>query len=223
MKQHIGLKEFAYREIKTMLLTGRIKPGDRIREDHLAQELSVSRTPVREAVNRLASEGFIQELPRRGLFAARFTKKQLYDIATVHENLSLLAIQQCVAALDEKKKEKLAEVFDCYKDACMRGDSASTAKYDTLFHVTIAELTGNRTLYEYICELEDMITYARFSDNYTYGEGGFYQFHQNVFDAIMNEDAVAAAKLVNANTHSFLEWTKLPEDERESDDAGAEA
>ena len=85
--QHYVLKENAYKIIKNKILGLEIKPGSRIWEDRLANEISMSRTPVREAINELASEGYVNKIPRKGVFCLELTKDQIKEILDVREVL----------------------------------------------------------------------------------------------------------------------------------------
>ena len=183
-----GLKEFAYNSIKKMLLDGKIKPGDRVMEADLAEEISVSRTPVREAINQLVAAGFIIEKPRHGLFAVKFTEKQLKDIGTVRSALSMLAFDQCCEFMDEEKAELLTEAYQAMVSACESGDFSAVSRADGQFHKTIAQLTGNDTLYSYICDLEDLSIYSRQMDNYVYNKEHLLESHSKMYHAILSRD-----------------------------------
>lgn len=69
-----------YGQIKLMAMTYQFRPGERINEVHLATRLNVSRTPVREALNRLSSEGFLSTLPNRGFFGRLLDVKEIYNL-----------------------------------------------------------------------------------------------------------------------------------------------
>lgn len=192
-----GLKEIAYNQIKQMLLDGTIKPGDRIREDLLAQQISVSRTPVREAINQLIVAGFVKDVPRHGLFAMKFSPKELADIGTVRSVLSSLAIEQCCANLTPDKEKQLTKAYHQLMDACENGDFSQISWYDGMFHKTIAKLSGNEKLHSYICDLEDLLIYSRQMDNYSYSIDNLIQAHQQIYQSILSKNSESTEEIMS--------------------------
>src|SRR5450756_2699242 len=96
-KVTISAREKAYEYLRSSVLSGRFHPGERLAEEHLAKELGISRTPIREALHKLESEGLIKALETRGFIVSLDTKQEveeLFEIRSVLEGLSLIHISE---------------------------------------------------------------------------------------------------------------------------------
>ena len=91
IQNHRPLREIVYEELKMQILTGKIIPGTRMMEVELADDMGVSRTPIREAIRQLEKEGLVTIEPRRGAYASQISVKDMVDILEVRQNLEGLA------------------------------------------------------------------------------------------------------------------------------------
>lgn len=91
LQNHRPLREIVYEQLKMQILTGKIVPGTRMMEVELADEMGVSRTPVREAIRKLEKEGLVTIEPRRGAYASDISVKDMVDTLEVREDLEALA------------------------------------------------------------------------------------------------------------------------------------
>lgn len=206
--RHLGLKEKAYELIKERLISGDIKPGERIREDLLAEEISMSRTPVREAINQLTAEGFVYQIPRKGIFATKFTEEELIDIIEIRVMLESYAARKCCQNITDGQIKELEDIFNKLKNALLNSDLVNAGVYDGMFHKKIGEYSRNNKLATYVNEIEDIATYARRTETYIsgvrYAESNSIKQHEAIFDAIKNRDEEAAAKAIEINTRELL-------------------
>lgn len=206
--KHLGLKDTAYKLIKDRLLSGKIKPGERIREDLLAEEISMSRTPVREAINQLSAEGFVNQIPRKGIFANEITREELFDIIEIRVLLESYAAKVCSRTITEEQLKELEDVFLKFKNALLIKDKVKYGLYDGMFHKKIAEFTGNKKLYYYICDIEDSVVFIRRMDNYNLKhkltEEESIRSHEDIFNAIKNRDEEAAFNAMGLNTKELF-------------------
>ena len=166
------LTDFVYSEILNMILSLQIKPGERIREDLLAEKLGVSRTPVREAVNRLTQNGFITSVKRKGLYCVEVTQKDLYDLLDLRTVLESLSFHKCIDIATNKQLDHFQEIIQDFHskfNAIIRHTDASTSTeiallhndYDVRFHVGIAAISTSTRLIKYISEVENLLLIAR--------------------------------------------------------------
>ena len=158
---HQSLKENAYHLIKRKLLSLEIAPGSRIREDHIAEEISMSRTPVREAISLLVSEGLIRWEPRKGLFFIDLSLEEINDLIDVRCALEALAVALCIDRIDEDIERRLEEIIKSAEESLAKADYEACNKMDSLFHKEIAWATGNQKLIQYLEEIEDFMQIAR--------------------------------------------------------------
>ncbi|HEY8344582.1 MAG TPA: GntR family transcriptional regulator [Bacillota bacterium] len=158
---HLSLKQRAYQLIKEKLLNQEFSPGARIREDLLAEEIEMSRTPVREAINQLTAEGFIKNIPRKGLYCIEPTQKEIADLLSVRKYLEMLAIEQCVEKITGEDLDELDRYIKLYEEALAVEDFKTCNKYDSAFHMGIAKATKNQRLIKFLSEIDDFMHIAR--------------------------------------------------------------
>ena len=88
--EFLPLRDVVFNTLRKAILTGELQPGERLMEIHLANQLGVSRTPIREAIHKLALEGLVIMIPRRGAEVAQITEKSLKDVLEVRRALDAL-------------------------------------------------------------------------------------------------------------------------------------
>jgi DNA-binding GntR family transcriptional regulator len=166
------LTDYAYSEILKMILAADIKPGSRIREDLLAEGLGISRTPVREAVNRLTQNGFINNIKRKGLYCVKFTRRDLVNLMELRVALESLSFEKCIDMASEEDLNGFQSTIDDFwhqLDVIMGHDENIMGKeiallhneYDVRFHVGIAQISNSPRLIQYVTEIENMLLIAR--------------------------------------------------------------
>lgn len=159
--QHLSLKENAYRIIKAKLLSLEFKPGDRLREDLLAEEIAMSRTPVREAIQQLTAEGYVNNIPRKGIFVVELSKEELLDLLEVRIALEHLAVDKCIVNLGSENLQQLRDAHQRFADALKGKDFSACLEMDSAFHKQIAAIAANPRLSRFIDEIENFMLMAR--------------------------------------------------------------
>jgi len=200
--QHNGLKQEAYAYIYDLLLSNEIKPGDRIREDLIAQEIGMSRTPVREAVNRLIAEGFVHCVPRKGLFAAKVSVEDLLKMLDVRIALEALAVESCCRHITDAELKKLEGIYDAYSAKMMAGEIIEASSCDREFHICIASASKNMKLQQYIADLVDFYMYAKFQAVKMYTGKSMQRVmnnHKNILEAIRERNVRKAKKMIETD------------------------
>ncbi len=91
IQNHRPLRDIVYEELKMQILKGQIVPGTRMMEVEMAEEMGVSRTPIREAIRKLEKEGLVTIEPRKGAYASQISTKDMVDILEVRQNMEGLA------------------------------------------------------------------------------------------------------------------------------------
>jgi DNA-binding GntR family transcriptional regulator len=144
----------AYTTIKDMILTGQLKPGNKLSDQELAMELGMSRTPVRHALARLAQEGFIDEGRSRGFHVADLDAKQVADLYALREVLEAHAIRLAVdraSPRDVKELEEVLEILDkLSQDSSKRGEEI---RVGLKIHEIVARASGDTFLHETMVRL----------------------------------------------------------------------
>ena len=139
-----SVRERTYEHLKSVILSGRFRPGERLAEEHLAEELGVSRTPVREALHKLEQDGLIEPLESRGFCIPQGSPEEvadLFDLRTVLEGYTLRLI--CGQVTDEKIKA-LQEMVEKSVDALNRKKVNEVFHWNTQFHDTLHDMVADR-------------------------------------------------------------------------------
>ena len=148
-----GLKDRIYRHVRDKILTLAIRPGEKIPELQLAQELGVSRPLVREAVRRLSWDGLIKLEPNRAATVVVMDPQMIQDLAFVRWQHDQLAIPLVIYHGSPHDFDSLrATALRCL-EANEAGDLGARHTLDAQFHQQIYQLSGNRLLYDLHCRL----------------------------------------------------------------------
>lgn len=201
----LPLRDVVFNTLRKAILSGQLKPGERLMEVHLANKLGVSRTPIREAIRKLELEGLVVMIPRKGAEVAKITEKSLKDVLEVRRALdALIAELACERITDEQLEMlKLAGEEFAKSTKSIRGipaDTAAIARADVHFHDIIMEATGNARLTSLVNNLAEQMYRYRFvylMDEEIHPK--LVKEHEEIYDAIMKRDTKAA--LMAVTTH----------------------
>ncbi len=151
----------AYRAIRQWIIEFKLRPEERLNELHLARKLALSRTPVREALNRLASEGFLVFAPNRGFFCRSL---DITDLIGVYEMRSILERGAFELACKRASDAGIAALTRFWTGAqrhYRRRDPDEMLNLDEAFHRQIVELSGNRELVRQLAAIDARIRFVR--------------------------------------------------------------
>jgi DNA-binding GntR family transcriptional regulator len=139
--------DFVYRSLKELILSGRLRPGNRLVHQELGDRLSVSRTPVREALERLYQEGYAGRRPRRGYYVAEFDPTNVRDLYGTREALEIFAYDStCAAGFRKEQIAELTELLNQYTALFPGTVSRARLELDKQFHLKLASFCGNAEL-----------------------------------------------------------------------------
>ena len=155
------LNQKVYFHLREMILSGEINSGTQIEERVLAEEMGVSRTPLREAIGQLSNDGIIEYRPYRGNFVRTFTAKQVNDLFHVRKALEVLAIRLAIPKISQEQIEQIRLILDDVQEALDNSDLDAYGEADRRFHDAIAAITINETLQESLERLSAQIQLVR--------------------------------------------------------------
>lgn len=136
-----------YLELRERIIVGSLPAGTRIRERELAEELDVSRIPVREALPRLEAEGFVRTIPRRGAVVTELSLQDVRELFEVRSSLEVLAARLAAAACaGGADGGELADALSLAESALTEGDDGAIASANSELHEQILRLSGNDLL-----------------------------------------------------------------------------
>ena len=151
------LRDVVFQTLRQAILYGTLVPGERLMEIHLAKQLGVSRTPVRDAIRMLEMEGLVVMIPRRGAVVAQISRQDLEDVLEVRGILEELAVRKACANMSSSDRERLEEAAARFRKSLSGQDTLESAKADELFHEIINESTGNRRLNQILHNLSEQL------------------------------------------------------------------
>jgi DNA-binding GntR family transcriptional regulator len=192
------VREWTYDHLKAGVLSGDFKPGERLTEEHLAKALGVSRTPVREALHKLASEGLIQPLESRGFCVARDSREEmedLFDIRTALEGYAIRLICECIS---DNTLEQLNELIRKAQDALDRKKLDEIFEYNTQFHDTLhGVLAGKTRFHSLIADIRKyVLRYRKDSLHYLEGAKRTIDGHRKILLAITLKDPDLCERII---------------------------
>ena len=201
-RAHQPLRRAVYDEIQRRIVDGRLHQGERILEDQLAHELDVSRNPVREALQALETEGFVELEPRRGARVAVITPDRANDLFEMRE-----ALEGMVARLAAKRRgpEHVAElqrIVELGGQAAVDGDLAALPGLNTEFHRVLSAAANNPMLTDTVERMAQLIQWV-YTKRITQRGTRSWSEHRRIVDAIVDGDAdrafsEACAHIANA-------------------------
>ena len=151
------LSEQVYRAVRARIMAGELPPGTFLREKDL-EAMGVSRTPIREALGRLATEGFLERLPHRGFRVPEESLANLLELYPIVASLELLAGRLAIERFTPEDIAKLRDLNARLAEAWDRGDVRAMLDLNTAFHRLISERGGNRRLALLLDDLRSQLT-----------------------------------------------------------------
>jgi DNA-binding GntR family transcriptional regulator len=197
--------EQIYQRVKSMAMTFEIRPGERVNEVEIAKSLNVSRTPLREALNRLFVEGFLTRAPNRGFSGRSLDAKQVFDLYELRRALekSIVAIA-CERATDEELLE-LERFVKASKDRPEDTNASALLALDEEFHERIAQLTRNEEMARALKSINARIHYFRWIDMQNGRRRHTQQEHLQIARALRKRDARACTALMEGHISGRLD------------------
>ncbi len=217
MDEFLPLRDVVFITLRQAILTGDLKPGERLMEIHLANRLGVSRTPIREAIRKLELEGLVTMIPRRGAEVAQITEKSLKDVLEVRRSLDALSVELACDRINEEELKALDEACTAFEEATITRDPKKIAKADVALHDIIVRATENNRLIQLVNNLAEQMYRYRFE--YIKDENCHKQLieeHRIIFNSIRNKDKETASKTAKLHIdNQELSIMKLIKLERE--------
>ena len=206
IQNHKPLRDIVYQELKTQIMTGSIKPGTRIMEVEIAEEMGVSRTPIREAIRKLEKEGFVTIEPRKGVYAADLSVYDMVEALEVRQTLEGLAAGLAAERITDEQREALIECTENFNKAVAEENSQDMIHFDTKLHHLIVEASDNKVLVDMVSRLQELVLrfrYLYFSDFKR--SSAMPEEHKQIVDAVCSGDAEKAREAADIHIDRLKE------------------
>ncbi len=196
MDEFLPLRDVVFNTLRQAILTGELKPGERLMEIHLANRLGVSRTPIREAIRKLELEGLVIMIPRRGAEVAQITEKSMNDVLEVRRAMDALCIELACERITDEELVDLKQACERFEQAVKTGDVKMIAQTDVALHDIIVKATGNMRLVQLINNLSEQMYRYRFEyiKDATQHER-LVEEHRHIYDSIVRKDKDKASEM----------------------------
>ena len=196
------LRDNTYAQILQAILDGRIAPGEGLREERLAAELNVSRTPIREALRKLAEEGFVLYEPHRGARLLTPTAEMAREVFQIRESLEAIAAREAAARMDAETRTHLRRHFDAIRPRVRAGDLSDVG--DSI-HPAMFDHCGNQRLVQLRAVLHGQVTWLQtFAVSIPARPARAFRDHLRILVAIEARDAQAAEEAVRTHIQNTL-------------------
>jgi DNA-binding GntR family transcriptional regulator len=203
----VSLNRKAYAEIRRRILSGELSAETPLSEYQLAEELALSRTPVREAVKRLEREGLVQSIPNRGTFVAELTARDISEIYQVREQLEGFAARIAAETMSDEGIESIEKEISTSNTLSSEGRLVEILDSDIRLHRQIVASTQNSRLIALLGTLDDQMYRVRalFPQSSQWLEATLVE-HANIVEAIKAHDGWGAEKAMKAHLRAAREY-----------------
>lgn len=189
------LREVVCESLREAIRSGVLKPGERIMEIQLAEELGVSRTPVREAIRKLELEGYVVMMPRRGTYVASMSIRDINEIFEIRTALESLSNGLAADHITDDELEHLQRLLVIIGGYIKEGNIEKIVETDIEFHDLMYHAARNERLVGIISNLRDQLTRFRtLSMSYPGRLEETLEEHRLIVEAIASGDRKAASK-----------------------------
>lgn len=208
--QRTFVRQEAYLKIRNWILDGTLAPGAQIRDKELAEQLGVSRTPIREALLRLEDEGLVQTKPNRSTLVSSIDFHSALHLYSIVWTLEKLALTQAFGSITESHIQTMAEANERFLQKMKSRDRIAALDADYDFHSVYVRLSANKELEKIISELKQKL--KRF-DLYYFDKiknaALSYEEHAQIIEALKVKDLSLAIHAVENNWKNSFSRFKL--------------
>lgn len=187
------LNDTIYDAIKQRIFAGQLRPGQKLTHQDLAEGLGVSRTPVRESLERLYQEGFVLRVPNRGYYVAEINAEEARELYETREALEVYELRRtCERGISSTDLDRLERMNDVYGRRIGIAHTRQRLLLDRDFHLALAALSGNRYMLRCVEQVFERLILKRRSDGYSDTGEVPHQEHLELLAALRHGDVIAA-------------------------------
>ncbi len=187
------LREVVCETLRVAIRKGVLKPGERLMEIQLAEELGVSRTPVREAIRKLELEGYVIMMPRRGTYVANLSIRDVNEVFEIRTSLDSLASGLAAERITDEELERLQRLLVMISEHIEKNDMEKIVETDMEFHDILYQASRNTRLVGIIFNLREQLTRFRATSMAYPGRlKETLEEHRRIVEAIAQGDVLEA-------------------------------
>jgi DNA-binding GntR family transcriptional regulator len=207
---YLPLAEVVYRRIRRSIIRGEFPLGSSLSETDLARRLQVSKTPVREALRRLAQEGLVRTIPHRGTVVASLTAADLEEVYLMRSRLESLAARFAAERLTAEDAKALQAVVEELEVATGAGDTAAIRELNVRLHQLVWQASHTTRLTQVLLNLQDYVEMSRSALLWQpRGAEVLLTEHVAIVRGVLDRDPLAAEQAVIRHIDHILEVLRL--------------
>lgn len=221
--QVLSLRDHIARQISSAILNGTYRPGDRLVESAVADQLGVSRAPVREALSALEQDGIVIQVPRRGYFIVDFTDKDIEEVYSLRMLLEVAALQRTIERVTEEDLSEMQNIVDALGQVALeKKDSEAIVGTDLLFHEFVCRLADHGRLLSAWTSLrmQTQLLVGVTSKTHYDDPDQPKEWHQRILDSIRNKELEQAQATLKEHLIDAKERAKRALQELRADQEG---
>jgi len=214
------LREIVLEALREAIVSGVLEPGERLMEIQLAEELGVSRTPIREAIRKLELEGFVVMIPRKGAYVAGVSYKDVKDVFEIRAALEGLAAGLAAEKITDEEIEQMERVLHYEKEP---ENLEEMIQADTDFHALLYKASRNEKLIGILANLREQIQRFRATSLAVPGRVKYaIAEHREILEAIARHDVKEAQALATAHieTAANVMFEAMREQAKQNENTG---
>lgn len=188
-----NLTKQAFRYIRDEIIQGKLDGRQHLTENYFAERFGISKSPVREALNRLESEGLISIVPRRGAFVVQLSVHDIEEIFELREALEVLVAKDAI--LNEKILKRMRAAVMSAKQFREQNDKNNYIRADATFHTTLAEASSNSRLKKILENMRNQMLIVR-TRTFELSSHTSVKQHLDILDALVQGNRDLAANLM---------------------------
>lgn len=216
------LSQKVYRALKTEIIKGSLKPGTKLSEGKIAEQMGVSRTPVREALKELAAEGFVKMNPNQAVVVSNASVEDVQEVLQIRGVLEGLAARLAAKLIRKEEIKELEKYIDQMEYYAKKNDSLSFSEIDAEFHEIILDICGNSRLVQIRKNLSDQAHRYRIRSLSIPGRLKYsLKEHKEILKALKRKDSEQADRLSQIHIKNVLK--NILEHEVEEEDNNKDA
>ncbi|MDO5518941.1 MAG: GntR family transcriptional regulator [bacterium] len=201
--EYLPLRDVVFKTLRQAILMGELAPGQRLMEIQLANQLGVSRTPIREAMRKLELEGLVVMVPRKGAQVAKINQKGLNDVLEVRSSLEQLAVELACDRITNSELNALHEALLKFNKAVEHKDLSEIAETDVVFHDIIYTSTKNDRLIVILNNLREQLYRYRIEYLKDYeSHPSLIAEHEAIYDALCTHNIASAKKNITSHIYN---------------------
>lgn len=200
IEKHLTLRERILETIRDAIISGALKPGEKVAEPELAERFGISRTPIREAFRQLESEGYLTVIPRKGAVVVSFSQRDVEEFYAIKSILEGYAARKACEKLTDRELVKLEAINEKLRTLAEDGDIKHFFKVHNDFHDLFIKAADNSKLTDLITSLVGKFQRLRVASLSLPGRMRVsVDEHEKIIGAFRARDAEKAEKLVRKN------------------------